>query len=371
MIQAYSSENDVIFDPFCGSGVTLLQSVFAERKAYGYDINPLALLIAKSKTAKYSKGILLKECKDLLASAKKAKKVSVPEIKNIDFWYLPNTIKDLGKIRHTLSDKDYKYMSFFVTCFAYTCRNQSLTKLGEFKRFRIKDIQKKESNVWEVFDRHLANMIDLFCATSAAIKSSASPILANSETKISPRLKYDLVVTSPPYGDSRTTVAYGQYSSFGLEWVRELNCFGDVPYKVDNECLGKPNDSDLMVFDNDLLQETIEKIKAQDPKRAQEVLSFFSGYYKSIVNTINNLSPKGTVCYIVGNRTVKGHQIPMDQITASFLQAQNLRFKKILVRQIHNKVMPSRNSPTNIRGKVSQTMHNEYIVIFTKERTLH
>jgi len=29
----------------------------------------------------------------------------------------------------------------------------------------------------------------------------------------------DLIVTSPPYGDSKTTVAYGQYSRLSLQWL--------------------------------------------------------------------------------------------------------------------------------------------------------
>ena len=40
----------LIFDPFCGSGVTLLESAVRGHDSIGFDINPLALLIAKTKT---------------------------------------------------------------------------------------------------------------------------------------------------------------------------------------------------------------------------------------------------------------------------------------------------------------------------------
>ncbi|MFZ2322847.1 MAG: hypothetical protein WAV89_04020, partial [Ignavibacteriaceae bacterium] len=30
---------------------------------------------------------------------------------------------------------------------------------------------------------------------------------------------YDVVLTSPPYGDSKTTVAYGQFSILSNEWL--------------------------------------------------------------------------------------------------------------------------------------------------------
>ena len=55
-----------------------------------------------------------------------------------------------------------------------------------------------------------------------------------------------------------------------------------------------------------------------------------------------------------------------DQITASFLESMGLRFEGIFVRDILNKVMPSKNSPTNKTGAKLQTMVNEYIVVFQK-----
>lgn len=33
---------------------------------------------------------------------------------------------------------------------------------------------------------------------------------------------YDLIITSPPYGDSRTTVAYGEYGRLSLQWISLL-----------------------------------------------------------------------------------------------------------------------------------------------------
>ena len=86
----------------------------------------------------------------------------------------------------------------------------------------------------------------------------------------------------------------------------------------------------------------------------------------NLKNTVKNLKSGGTLCFVIGNRTVKGFTIPMDQITSSFLNELGLQFKEILVRDIVNKVMPSKNSPTNKSGVKKSTMVNEYIVIFTK-----
>lgn len=368
LIKKYAKNSDIIFDPFCGSGVTLLQSSINNHISYGFDINPLALLIARAKTSKYEVDILTDEIEDFQKSIKREKGTEVPDIKNLNYWYTEEVIKDLGKIRKVLKRKDYKYKDFFVVCFAFICRNQSLTRKGEFKRYRIKEdkIKDAKNNVIDALFGHLKEMSELFTSNSDVPLQKSYPLLANSENKIDEKIKYDLVITSPPYGDSRTTVAYGEFSSFGSEWTDELNSYGKINYKVDKEGLGKAGELNPELNNHKILTDTINKIKQVDNKRANDVLCFFNGYYNAIQNILNNLNDKGRVCFVVGNRTVKGHQIPMDQITASFFDKFGLTFENIYVREILNKVMPSKNSPSNVVGAKVKTMANEYIIVFTK-----
>ena len=167
-------------------------------------------------------------------------------------------------------------------------------------------------------------------------------------------------------------MAYGQYSSFGSQWTSDLNEFANgVEYNVDREGLGKKGDIEKGLMDHKILQDTVSLIGDVDQKRADHVLAFFNGYYKSLNNVQRNLTPGGTMCIVVGNRTVKNVNIPMDQITASFLDSFNLNFGGINVREITNKVMPARNSPTNVTGATSNTMANEFIVVFKKQGTSH
>ena len=368
LIRKYAKKDDIIFDPFCGSGVTLLQASVSGHKSIGFDINPLALLIAKAKTQKYDIKNLKEEFLDFKKQIVKNQKSDIPEIKNIDYWYAKDIIKDLGKIRNVLKKEKYRYKDFFVVIFAFICRNQSFTRRGEFKRYRQEErkIKSFENRVFENLFDHIEKTIDLISNSEKPQKDS-HPILANSENKIPIELNYNLVITSPPYGDSRTTVAYGEYSSFGNEWLDGLNPYGKVEYKVDKESLGKMEELNEELEKYKILTKVIEKIKNKDAKRANEVLYFYNGYYNAIKNIVSNLKMGGRVCFVVGNRTVKEQQIPMDQITASFLESFGLKFENIFVRDILNKVMPSKNSPTNKVGIKKQTMMNEYIVVFQKK----
>lgn len=370
LLGKYSKDNDKVFDPFCGSGVTLLQSALRGNVSYGFDINPLALMIAKAKTRKYDISQLTKEYYNLRDSILTHKKdIDIPTINNIEYWYTPEVINDLGRIRYRLIHDKYINKDFFLAAFAYICRDQSLTRNGEFKRYRIKieKIKDHPNKVFEKYFFHIENMIEIF-TQSNNIKHSGQPILHNSENSVPPEIAYDLVITSPPYGDSRTTVAYGEFSSFGSEWVKDLNSVGEVDYRVDSECLGKKGVINDEIFNHQELTEIYNKIKNEDKKRADEVLHFFNGYYNSIKNISKNLKKGGIACFVVGNRTVKGHQIPMDQITASFFEDFGLKTEHIFIRDILNKVMPSQNSPTNKTGIKKTTMMNEFVIILRKAK---
>ncbi len=48
-IRRYSNKSDVVLDPFCGRGTTVLEANLNKRIGIGVDISPLAIETAKSK----------------------------------------------------------------------------------------------------------------------------------------------------------------------------------------------------------------------------------------------------------------------------------------------------------------------------------
>lgn len=47
-IERYTTENEVVLDSFCGSGVTLIEAYKANRRCIGVDLNPIALKLTKA-----------------------------------------------------------------------------------------------------------------------------------------------------------------------------------------------------------------------------------------------------------------------------------------------------------------------------------
>jgi len=50
LISHYSSPHDIILDPFCGGGVTVVESLKLTRRAVGVDVNPLATYVTEMQT---------------------------------------------------------------------------------------------------------------------------------------------------------------------------------------------------------------------------------------------------------------------------------------------------------------------------------
>lgn len=63
LLRKYSQPGDIVVDPFCGSGVTIMESIKEHRKALGIDINPIAILITRETAITVESDILLLELK--------------------------------------------------------------------------------------------------------------------------------------------------------------------------------------------------------------------------------------------------------------------------------------------------------------------
>jgi hypothetical protein len=170
---------------------------------------------------------------------------------------------------------------------------------------------------------------------------------------------FDVVLTSPPYGDSRTTVAYGQFSTLSNEWMGI-----DYARKIDGMLMGgtKPQRN----ISNGIIADYISQINKIDNKRALDVSAFYNDLDISIKKVGNSIKKGGKSIYVVGNRTVKNVQLPTDQFIAEKFEESGFKHIITYERALSNKSMPCRNSPTNETGKTVNTMLFEYIVVCEK-----
>lgn len=115
------------------------------------------------------------------------------------------------------------------------------------------------------------------------------------------------------------------------------------------------------------MKDYINDIAQIDKKRAMEISSFYFDLEQSIKVLACCVSENAKVFFVVGNRTVKGITLPTDKFIAQTFVDNGFKHIATLQRKISNKAMPLKNSPTNQKGVLAQTMNDEFIIICEKK----
>lgn len=416
-------EINSLFDPFSGSGTVPVEGMLANiQTIYATDLNPLSIILTKVKTNVLDKLDILKwyystkgkieeiisENSNIICSLEKyidennidiydkhgwgdnAKEflkdfmiqhrfstdivMQLPDFSNLGYWFKPNVVLHVQIIKNVLDKiSDSKIRDFFMISLSETIRLVSNKRNGEFKMYRMdkKKLPSFNPNVlntfFEILNKNMSGMDEFYKLVNnndSIVKTTLDD--ARLLTTI-PNNSVDLIITSPPYGDSRTTVAYGEFSKLSLQWVG-LDKYALDINKIDKELLGGKNYNNGFEFNlnSPTLENALQEISALDIKRSGNVYSF----YKDLDSCLDKCSQKSKIntyqFWVVGNRTVKGIYLKTDKILVEFAKEHNLHHVVTFTRNIHNKVMPSLNSPTNEKGKTVTTMTNEFIVVLRK-----
>lgn len=360
----------LLLDPYCGSGSSFASAI--ENGIYnlfGYDLNPLAVLISKARFNHQYPDILKENTEELfndLNNIKQNGELSeyIPKITNVEYWFSKNIIMQLTTIYQTIINTYiYHQKDFYLVALSETIREVSYARKGEFKLYRIpeeKIVEYENIDVFEIFknvlEKNINNYLEYYYPK---INEDFFVNIINDEFKEQPNT-FDIVLTSPPYGDSQTTVAYGQFSRF----TNEFFGFKDIK-GLDNKMMGGKKKPIIKL--NTLIDNSIDSISKLDSKRAQDVFSFYDDLGESIRNVANSIVSGGYSIYVVGNRTVKEVNLPTDQFIAEQFEINGFDHVVTYQRILSRKRMPSKNSPTNIVGKVGDTMNYEYVVITRKK----
>ena len=412
-----------LFDPFAGSGTVLVEGMLAGMQTVaGNDINPLALLLTKVKTTpldvtelqnQYSElqtklaivynkyDYVIQYIDDYITKTRGLDlttkdgwgsdspiflndfyqefniDLKAPQFKNIGYWFRPRVILELSLIKKTILETPNKDIrDFFFVAMSEIIRLVSNRRNGEFKMFRMPPEKVAKFNpdtkqeFLKILERNIGKMSDFVDAYDYLETKAQVSVFREDACKLSsvPNDTYDLIITSPPYGDSRTTVAYGEYSRLSLQWLDLFELTEKEIMSVDRTLMGGTkfrNGFEYTVKSN-ILRDILEKIKDTDLERAGDVFSFYNDLEKSIAAISEKTKTEGYQFWVVANRTVKGIVIPTDKIIEEIAQYYNLQYVYTIDRNIVNKVMPSANSPTNESGKTSSTMTVEHIVVLRK-----
>lgn len=376
-----------VFDPFTGSGTTLVECMRLGLDYTGQDINPLAVLFCRTKAGPFHTRKLASVIKAVLKKAEADRGTGTEaDFPRLEKWFSPEVIADLSRIRRAIRQVDSAWCRRVLwTGLAETVRLTSNSRTSTFKLHirSTDDLDSRSVNPLQTFTTVIADINARLHGEAETLRERGHlstngyyrgniTIRLGDSTKLKPaRDLHDLLVTSPPYGDNTSTVPYGQYSYLPLQWI-DLH---DIDKDADSRCLRTTHEIDArslggskknaiedvahLMDVSPSLKQTLCRLKKLPADRGARVAAFCRDLDGSLGAVLQALRPRAYMIWTVGNRRVGGDPIPTDRILEELMDARGARLVTRLERKIPNKRMATRNS-------IATTMRGEAILVFKK-----
>ncbi len=219
LIQTYCPNDEVVFDPMCGSGTTGVEATIMEKRCILNDINPLSTLLAKVKTTYIPEDSLRKELENICNSYRPLKpdeyNFEPTYLKNHSHWFLSETSDSLRGIKYlidTIQNKDVK--DFYNVCFSGIIRRVSRATTQQGRLFL--DVETAELNALPFFKKRseaaIAGVVQLPKTNKISIYSyDIREIPPDELTECA-----NLIICHPPYFNS---YKYSSINSLELAWL--------------------------------------------------------------------------------------------------------------------------------------------------------
>lgn len=364
-----------IADIFCGCGTVGLEAVLANKNFWGYDINPVAVLIAKVKSNKYDL------CKLEKVFGKIKAKYSLFRLENkdcrrqvngrISYWFTEKSCNELYYLRESilLSTKNGKYRDAFLCIFSAILKKCSRW-LGKSIKPQI-DPYKKEVCVFDTF----AEQYKFFkiavdgCRENICNGNGNSRFISRANSlNIRKKNFVDLIITSPPYVTSYEYADLHQLSSLWLEYANDYRELRDGTVGSASVQEGYTVIKSRLNYKGKEIVSQLEK-KGNSRAKIKAVAKYYEDIQHIALKCFSMLRDDGMVFFVIGDTEYKG--VPIRNGEHLVLSLREAGFSKIygVRRQISNKILtPYRDEIGKFTSDKSkrQIYHEEYIIIGRK-----
>lgn len=305
IIRECTKERNVVLDPFCGSGTTLLEACVAGRKSIGIDSNPVATLISRAKTT----ALTACEQKQILAIINRLNKLDLaeirtawtPSVQNLGHWFQKNVITELSWLKQFILNNSCGNLQTFLLCiFSSIIVNVS----NQESNTRYVAVEKKLADgvVITTFVRKLKQEYEKIMSISNMItveKNTPTVILGSTDSISSDIVadnSVDIVITSPPYANSYD---YYLYHKWRMIWLG---------------------------YDVKQVQETEIGSRHEHSSKKAPITVFEEKMIPTMKNISRMLKPNKLAFFFVGDSIISGEFVDMESCFRKIGEKSNFAF---------------------------------------------
>lgn len=371
LIRELTRENDIVVDPFMGSGTTIVEALVQARVGVGVDINPVAYLIARVKSTPLEPTALQRAYAKIAADLKAPKrgKVAAPDHARIDYWFPQKQKEDLAFLLQRINAiRDHATRDFFLVAFAQILKACSIWLQRSVKPTR--DLHKTPADPFAAFLRQARYMLkqnQLFWDTVPARVRDAARVNAYRIVQCADARRLpvndgaaSLVVTSPPYV---TSYEYADLHQLAALWFAYYQALPEFRKRF----IGTASSERTSI---DLKSALAERICAElgGTKKAREVRNYFADMLECFSEMRRVLKSGGKACIVIGNTELHGVKILNAQVFIEQLRAIGFETQRIIKREIPSKMLPQTRDPAS--GQFTSARNSDKVLAYPVEYIL-
>jgi DNA modification methylase len=326
-IKHLSKEGNIVVDPMCGAGTTLIEASLAKRNGLGIEIDPIGSLISSVSTTPLTEKTLLRYEKSLFAKleadfAKQRHRIlSLPsqtDFPNQDIWFRPETLQQLLNIRDAILDvfPSNQYKRFALCCLSAIVRDVSNADPRDIfpqRNLNLKVRPKKD--VLQTYRNLFAQNKRKILEFSAHIPFSRRGRVTFGDAREMPYPNdfADLVFTSPPYAYAIDYARVHQLSTLLLFMSNEHLRVHRKKY-IGTDRVSLASDK-LTTFDGfEFARAVILDVFDKDKKCGLVLYKYFKDMTIVTRECYRILKPGGYLVYVIGNSTIKKTPLSTDKV---------------------------------------------------------
>ena len=328
LAQRFINPGALVLDPFCGTGRTLMAAAERGGKCLGVDVNPLAVMIANAKAGAARPAVLDHLICDLSRKRLPSKALLLDlEPGRLVDWFSNDARCELSQIIDWINQQrlDRAELLLVAAVLSATARDVSLCRKKQWKLHRMDAAKRKtyRRSAWKVFVRKLSAVAQELIQKRPFTMGKVEALQGDARDlpSILPpcwKGQLDVVFTSPPYGDSRTTVGYGGVSGICLGVVRNIRGMENIFLtggEIDYRCLGGGTLASHQIdFDLSCFWKGDAASSA-----AKRVTKFLIDVYDSCGAVVDSLKDNGWAIFVVSRRRVDGEILYLDYFLTEVL----------------------------------------------------